>query len=94
MKQEGAPIFQACLFLIKVCSNGSRVFVQRSIIEEFTEELVKATNKLVIGDPFDHRTQVGATISKAHAEKVLAYIYNAVDEVCLNSFSLNILITW
>lgn len=70
------------------------MFVQRSIIEEFTEEFVKATTKLIIGDPFDHRTQIGATISKAHAEKVLAYIHNAMDEVRLSGFMCNNLISW
>ncbi|KAF2343724.1 Aldehyde dehydrogenase domain, partial [Trinorchestia longiramus] len=36
----------------QVCSNGTRVFVQRSIIAQFTEQLVAATKKLKIGDPF------------------------------------------
>ncbi|XP_046653577.1 4-trimethylaminobutyraldehyde dehydrogenase A-like isoform X2 [Daphnia pulicaria] len=64
----------------QVCSNGSRVFVQRSIIEQFTKEFVKATSQLVIGDPLDDKTQVGATISKPHAEKVLAYIARGLEE--------------
>lgn len=33
-----------------------------------------------IGDPLDSSTTVGATISKEHAEKVLAYIKGAVKE--------------
>lgn len=64
-----------------MCSNGSRVFVQRSIVDSFTEEFVKATTQLVIGDPLDDKTQVGATISKTHAEKVLTYIKQSVEEV-------------
>jgi aldehyde dehydrogenase family 9 protein A1 len=69
------------LFVLQVCSNGSSVFVQRSIIEQFTKEFVKATSQLVIGDPLDDKTQVGATISKPHAEKVLAYIARGLEEV-------------
>ncbi|EFX81983.1 hypothetical protein DAPPUDRAFT_302871 [Daphnia pulex] len=64
----------------QVCSNGSRVFVQRSIIEQFTKEFVKATSQLVIGDPLDDKTQVGATISKPHAEKVLVYVARSLEE--------------
>ncbi|KAI9555145.1 hypothetical protein GHT06_017660 [Daphnia sinensis] len=61
----------------QVCSNGSRVFVQRSIVDRFTDEFVKATTQLVIGDPLDNKTQVGASITKTHAEKILAYIKQA-----------------
>ncbi|XP_032780720.1 4-trimethylaminobutyraldehyde dehydrogenase isoform X1 [Daphnia magna] len=64
----------------QVCSNGSRVFVQRSIVDRFTDEFVKATTQLAIGDPLDNKTQVGATVSKTHAEKVLAYIKQGVGE--------------
>ena len=59
------------------------MFVHRSIIEQFTNEFVKATTQLVIGDPFDDKTQVGATVSKAHAEKVLAYVTRSLEEVNL-----------
>ncbi len=59
------------------------MFVQRTILKQFTEDFVKNTAKLVIGDPLDYKTQVGATISKAHAEKVLGYISGAVAEVII-----------
>lgn len=68
----------------EVCSNGSRIFVHRSIATPFIDEFIKATSQLVIGDPLDERTQVGASISQAHAEKVLTYINSAVKEVELN----------
>jgi len=64
----------------QVCSNGTRVFVHRSIAKEFKEKLVKATLDLKIGDPMDEDTRVGATISKNHSEKVLGYIDSAVEE--------------
>ena len=46
---------------------------------------VDAAKKLVIGDPRDDNTQVGATISKVQAEKVLGYINGAVAEVTVLS---------
>ena len=58
----------------EVCSNGTRVFVQRRIKPAFMERLKARTAALVIGDPVDPRTQVGALISEAHMQRVLAYI--------------------
>jgi betaine-aldehyde dehydrogenase len=58
----------------EVCSNGTRVFVHRSVREAFLEKLLARTAALKIGDPRDPSTQVGALISRAHMEKVLGYI--------------------
>jgi betaine-aldehyde dehydrogenase len=58
----------------EVCSNGTRVFVHRRIKNAFMERLKARTAALVIGDPLDPRTQVGALISAAHMQRVLAYI--------------------
>jgi len=58
----------------EVCSNGTRVFVQRRIKSAFMERLKARAAALVIGDPMDPRTQVGALISEAHMQRVLAYI--------------------
>ncbi|WP_436409545.1 betaine-aldehyde dehydrogenase [Kaistia defluvii] len=58
----------------EVCSNGTRVFVQESVREAFLEKLVTRTNRMIVGDPLDPRTQVGALISEAHMQKVLGYI--------------------
>lgn len=61
----------------EVCSNGTRVFVQKGIYDKFMEKLVARTNKMVIGDPRDSKTQVGAMIHKEHFEKVMGYINRA-----------------
>jgi betaine-aldehyde dehydrogenase len=58
----------------EVCSNGTRVFVQRAIAKEFLARLLPRVRALKIGDPLDPATQVGALISEAHMNKVLAYI--------------------
>ena len=58
----------------EVCSNGTRVFVQESVRATFLEKLIARVEKMVIGDPLDPATQVGALISQPHMEKVLAYI--------------------
>ena len=58
----------------EVCSNGTRVFVHRSIKAAFIEKLVARVRKMTVGDPLDPATQVGALISQGHMEKVLGYI--------------------
>ena len=58
----------------QVCSNGSRVFVQRSIKAAFLKRLVARVSAMRIGDPMNPETQVGALISEQHMHKVLSYI--------------------
>ena len=58
----------------EICSNGTRVYVHRSIHDAFVDALRARTEKMVIGDPLDPRTDVGALISEAHLAKVLGFI--------------------
>jgi betaine-aldehyde dehydrogenase len=64
----------------EVCSNGTRVFVHRSIKAAFIEKLQARVGAMRIGDPLDPRTQVGSLISQAHMEKVLGYIAKGKSE--------------
>jgi betaine-aldehyde dehydrogenase len=64
----------------EVCSNGTRVFVQRGILAAFKEKLIARATKIVIGDPLDPATQMGALISPAHRDKVLAAIARGQQE--------------
>ena len=64
----------------EVCSNGTRVFVHRSVHDEFVDRLVARTRRMVIGDPTDPATHVGALISAEHMAKVLACIAAGVAE--------------
>ena len=58
----------------QVCSNGTRVFVHRSIKAAFLERLVRRVKAMRIGDPMSPETQVGALVSEQHMHKVLSYI--------------------
>lgn len=58
----------------EVCTNGTRVFVHDSIYDAFITQVKERTEAMVIGDPSDITTQVGALISTNHLEKVLGYI--------------------
>ena len=58
----------------QVCSNGTRVFVQKGIRERFLDRLVERTAKIRIGDPMDEEVQMGPMVSAAQHEKVMNYI--------------------
>ena len=64
----------------QVCSNGTRVFVHRSIRDEFLNRLQARAASMVIGDPLDPATQVGSLISPEHMAKVLGYIERGLAE--------------
>lgn len=58
----------------QVCSNGTRVFVQKGIKDKFLARLKERTEAIVIGDPMDEGTQFGPMVSKAQLDKVFSYI--------------------
>lgn len=64
----------------QVCSNASKVLVDRKILEEFTKKLVEKTTSLKIGDPLRKETQVGASISAEHRNRVEGFINTAIAE--------------
>jgi len=64
----------------EICLCGSRIFVERAIYERFLEQLIKRTRSLVVGDPLEEKTNIGALISGAHMKKVLGYITLAREE--------------
>ncbi len=58
----------------QICSNGTRVFVQRGIRAAFLDRLVARTRAIRLGDPMDEATQLGPLVSHTHREKVLSYL--------------------
>ena len=58
----------------EVCCAGSRLFIEKSIHEEFVDKLsIKAAN-MRVGNPEDTGTQMGAQVSKEQFDKILGYI--------------------
>jgi len=64
----------------EVCSNGTRIFIQRGIYDKFLTEFVKQAKQMKVGDPMNEDTTVGGTICEAHAKKVLGYVSLARSE--------------
>ncbi|NNE66203.1 MAG: aldehyde dehydrogenase [Pyrinomonadaceae bacterium] len=64
----------------QICLCGSRIFVERPLIEQFCGEFVERVKGLKIGDPLETGTNVGAVVSEPHMEKVLSYVELAKEE--------------
>ena len=64
----------------EICTNGTRVFVERPVYENFLSVIKNATEALKVGDPLDPETDIGSLISKQHMQKVLSYIKSGIDE--------------
>lgn len=79
---EDAPIDQAVEGVINgiffnqghVCCAGSRLYVQESIAKEFVRKLKDRIATLIVGDPMDKNTDIGAINSKQQLDTILQYI--------------------
>jgi betaine-aldehyde dehydrogenase len=64
----------------QVCSNGTRVFVQKGIKEAFLTRLSERLSNAVIGDPLDAATNFGPMVSEKQMKIVLDYIEKGENE--------------
>ena len=64
----------------QICLCGSRVFVERSAYQDFTERFVEEASQLKMGDPLDENTDQGAIASKNQLDKIKFYIELAQKE--------------
>lgn len=64
----------------QVCLAGSRILVQRGILDAFVEKFKEAANALKVGDPQDSKTNMGPLVSDEHYQKVSGYLEIAKEE--------------
>lgn len=64
----------------QICLCTSRILVEASIAQAFTERLVEKVKGLKLGDPRDAATQVGSLSSAVHRSKVAGYLELARNE--------------
>lgn len=64
----------------QVCSNGTRVFVQKGIKEAFLNRLSERLKGVVMGDPLDESVNFGPMVSLRQAGIVEGYIQKGVAE--------------
>ena len=60
------------------CTAGSRLFLHRSIFDDFLSRLKDRLAKLKIGDPLDEATDMGAIINKKQFDRVCGYIQDGL----------------
>ena len=85
---DDAPLDQAVEGIVNgiffnqghVCCAGSRLFVQESIAEQVIEKLKHRMNSLIVGDPLDKNTDVGAINSKEQLDVIQSYLKIGQDE--------------
>ena len=63
-----------------VCCAGSRLFVQESVEEEVIAKLKARMETLIVGDPLDKNTDIGAINSRAQCDRIQEYLKVGVEE--------------
>lgn len=56
------------------CTAGSRILVERAVYDEFCERYAERAKRIVVGDPHDEATEVGALVHPEHYDKVMSYV--------------------
>ncbi len=85
---EDAPIDQAVEGIVNgiffnqghVCCAGSRLFIQESVAEKVIRKLKLRLDSLIIGDPMDKNTDIGAINSKMQLDTINNYIKIGLNE--------------
>jgi len=57
-----------------VCCAGSRLFVQEAVADEVVQKLKDRMETLIVGDPMDKNTDIGAINSRMQLEKIESYL--------------------
>ena len=63
-----------------VCCAGSRLFVQESVADEVIQKLKDRMETLIVGDPMDKNTDIGAINSAVQLETIESYLRIGQDE--------------
>lgn len=85
---EDAPIDEAVEGVINgiyfnqghVCCAGSRLLVQESIHDEFVARLKRRIDTLIVGDPLDKNTDIGAINSKEQLKRIRKLVESGIEE--------------
>tara|TARA_R110000868_G_scaffold335406_1_gene596224 strand:+ start:65098 stop:66633 length:1536 start_codon:yes stop_codon:yes gene_type:complete len=62
------------------CVAGSRLLVQRDVVDQFLEMLVDGANRIPVGDPMDRATQIGPINNEAQYQTVRRLVAAGQDE--------------
>jgi len=85
---DDAPLDQAVEGVINgiffnqghVCCAGSRLYVQESVFEQVLQKIKDRMESLIVGDPMDKNTDIGAINSKAQLDTINKYLKIGLQE--------------
>ncbi len=82
---DHAKAIEACFWGIfgnkgEVCNAGSRVLVHAEAYDRFVAELADRARRMVVGDPLDPKTEMGAQVSARQLETILGYVRSGEEE--------------
>lgn len=63
-----------------VCCAGSRLYIQEGIADRFLQKLKRRIDTLIVGDPLDKNTDIGAINSKTQLDKIRMLVNTAGDD--------------
>jgi acyl-CoA reductase-like NAD-dependent aldehyde dehydrogenase len=64
----------------QTCVSVQRIYVHKNVKDEFLEKLVKYSSEFKVGDPLDGSIDIGPLINLKEAERVKAWIDEAIDK--------------
>ncbi|MCP2029745.1 acyl-CoA reductase-like NAD-dependent aldehyde dehydrogenase [Flavobacterium sp. HSC-32F16] len=64
----------------QVCVSVQKVYVNQEIVDRFVEQFSEATQKLIVGNPFDEKTDVGSLIAPKEVNRVEEWVNEAIEE--------------
>jgi acyl-CoA reductase-like NAD-dependent aldehyde dehydrogenase len=62
----------------QVCVSVQKIYVNEEICDRFIEQFSQATNKLIVGNPFDKTTDVGSLITPKEVDRVEEWVNEAI----------------
>ncbi|MCL6444665.1 MAG: gamma-aminobutyraldehyde dehydrogenase [Alicyclobacillus sp.] len=60
------------------CTAATRIYVERTVFEQFLSMLVERTRRVKVGLPMDRATEMGSLISLEHRDRVAGFVERAI----------------
>jgi acyl-CoA reductase-like NAD-dependent aldehyde dehydrogenase len=64
----------------QVCSAGSRLIVEKPLVEDLANRIVELASQIRVGDPLNPQTQLGALVDARQCERIGDYVRAGVNE--------------
>lgn len=79
---EVVPVAALSIFANQgqTCASGSRIYVHRSVLNDFVARIKVHAESITVGDPLADGTDMGSLISEKQMRRVLGYIASAREE--------------